>query len=55
MLGVVSSMRICLVEDERSLNVLLEKYLQIEGYEVTTFFDGNSAMEAMTKRLQKYM
>lgn len=40
-------MRIYLVEDERSLNVLLEKYLQIEGYEVTTFFDGNSAMKAI--------
>jgi len=36
--------RIYLVEDEKSLNLLLEKYLQIEGYEVTTFFNGNSAM-----------
>lgn len=36
--------RIYLVEDEKSLNVLLEKYLQIEGYEVTTFADGNSAI-----------
>lgn len=34
-----------LVEDEKSLNVLLEKYLQREGYEVTTFSDGNSAIE----------
>ena len=37
--------RIYLVEDEKSLNVLLEKYLQIEGYEVTTFINGNSSME----------
>jgi len=36
--------RIYLVEDEKSLNVLLEKYLQIEGYEVTTFINGNSSM-----------
>lgn len=37
--------KIYLVEDERSLNVLLEKYLQREGYEVTTFLDGSSAMQ----------
>ncbi|KOY64901.1 response regulator transcription factor [Clostridium sporogenes] len=34
-----------LVEDEKSLNILLEKYLQREGYEVTTFFNGSSAIE----------
>jgi len=37
--------RIYLVEDEKSLNVLLEKYLQIEGYEVTTFINGNSSIK----------
>lgn len=37
--------KIYLVEDEKNLNILLEKYLLREGYEVTTFFDGNSAME----------
>lgn len=37
--------RVYLVEDEKSLNILLEKYLQREGYEVTTFSDGSSAME----------
>jgi two-component system response regulator CssR len=36
--------RIYIVEDEKSLNILLEKYLQREGYEVTTFFDGSSAL-----------
>jgi len=39
------SMKIYLVEDEISLNLLLEKYLQREGYEVTTFSNGNSAIE----------
>lgn len=39
------SRRIYLVEDEKSLNILLEKYLQREGYEVTTFENGNSAIE----------
>lgn len=37
--------KIYLVEDEKSLNILLEKYLQREGYEVTTFDNGNSAIE----------
>lgn len=36
---------IYLVEDEQTLCVLLEKYLAHEGYEVTTFLDGISAME----------
>lgn len=39
------SKKIYLVEDEKSLNILLEKYLQREGYDVTTFSDGNSAIE----------
>jgi two-component system response regulator CssR len=38
------SKKIYLVEDEISLNLLLEKYLQREGYEVTTFLNGNSAV-----------
>ncbi|AJA46319.1 transcriptional regulatory protein CssR [Clostridium pasteurianum DSM 525 = ATCC 6013] len=39
------SKRIYLVEDEKSLNILLEKYLQREGYEVVTFSNGKSALE----------
>jgi two-component system response regulator CssR len=39
------SKNIYLVEDEQSLNILLQKYLQREGYEITTFFDGRSAIE----------
>lgn len=37
--------KVYLVEDEKSLNILLEKYLQREWYEVTTFFNGSSAIE----------
>jgi len=37
--------KIYMVEDEKSLNVLLEKYLQKEGYDVTSFSDGASALE----------
>jgi len=39
------SRKIYLVEDEKSLNLLLQKYLEREGYDVTTFFDGSTAME----------
>ncbi|MGF7397716.1 response regulator transcription factor [Thermoanaerobacterium thermosaccharolyticum] len=39
------SRNIYLVEDEKSLNLLLQKYLEREGYNVTTFFDGSTAME----------
>lgn len=39
------SRKIYLVEDEKNLNILLEKYLQREGYEVTTFSNGSSAIE----------
>lgn len=37
--------KIYLVEDEENLNILLEKYLEREGYDVTTFSNGNSALE----------
>ena len=35
---------IYLVEDEKTLSILLEKYLSHEGYSVTRFADGNTAM-----------
>jgi two-component system, OmpR family, response regulator CssR len=44
------AVRIYLVEDEKSLNILLDKYLQREGYDVTTFFNGNSALERIKDR-----
>jgi len=34
---------IYLVEDEKNLNILLQKYLEKEGYTVRTFSDGNDA------------
>ena len=37
--------KIYLVEDEISLDVLLKKYLEKEGYEVVTFTDGKTASE----------
>ncbi|WP_368488697.1 response regulator transcription factor [Clostridium sp. BJN0013] len=35
--------KIYLVEDEYNLNILLEKYIKNEGYDVTTFSDGSCA------------
>lgn len=40
--------KIYLVEDEKSLNILLEKYLQREGYEVITFENGQSAIDRIS-------
>lgn len=40
--------KIYLVEDEKNLNLLLQKYLEKEGYLVTTFTEGNSALERIT-------
>lgn len=33
------------MEDEKNLNLILKKYLELEGYEVTTFSEGSSALE----------
>jgi len=41
--------KICLVEDERSLNSLIKSYMEKEGFNVITFYDGNSALEAVSK------
>ncbi|GLX66924.1 response regulator transcription factor [Paenibacillus glycanilyticus] len=38
---------IYLVEDEEHLNHLLKVYLEKEGYEVVSFYDGESAMQRM--------
>ena len=42
--------RIYLVEDEKNLNLLLGKYLELEGYEVTSFFKGLPALERIKER-----
>ena len=38
-------MKIYYVEDEKDLSELIRKYLVREGYEVTVFYDGETAME----------
>ncbi len=37
--------KICLVEDEESLNHLIKSYMEKEGYQVTQFFNGKSAYD----------
>ncbi|TLG77514.1 response regulator transcription factor [Culicoidibacter larvae] len=39
--------KINIVEDEKDLQAVAKSYLEREGYEVTTFDDGNQAMEAI--------
>jgi len=41
--------KICLVEDEKSLNDLIKAYLEKEGYEVITCENGNSALRVTEK------
>ncbi|MCK9235790.1 MAG: response regulator transcription factor [Acholeplasmataceae bacterium] len=38
-------MKIYFVEDEKDLAIIIQKYLTREGYDVTLFFDGESALE----------
>lgn len=41
--------RVFIVEDEANLNRLLVSYLEQEGWEVTPFFDGESARRAISR------
>jgi len=41
--------KICLVEDEVSLNNLLKSYIEKEGYEVIQFFNGTDAFDFIGK------
>lgn len=41
--------KICVVEDEVNLNNLIKNYLEKEGYEVITFYNGNEALDFVLK------
>ncbi len=41
--------KICLVEDEESLNNLMKSYIEKEGYQVIQFFKGTNALEYIGK------
>ncbi|MFL0197842.1 DNA-binding response regulator [Clostridium sp. WILCCON 0269] len=47
------SKKIYLVEDKYSLNILLEKYLKNEGYDVTTFSSGSCAKIRVNKLIER--
>lgn len=40
---------IAIVEDEKNINDLISTYLKKEGYEVISYYDGNSALNSMEK------
>ena len=42
-------LRVCLVEDEQSLIELISLNLEMEGYHVQCFTDGQTALEAFEK------
>lgn len=46
---------IYLVEDEENLNHLLASYLEKEGWNVTSFFNGNDALMALKERNQPHL
>ncbi|BDG34449.1 response regulator [Geobacillus sp. 44B] len=46
---------IYLVEDEENLNHLLTSYLEKEGWNVTSFFNGNDALMALKERNQPHL
>lgn len=48
--GTVMSYSIHIVEDEENLNHVLTAYLKQEGWEVQSFFNGQSAREKITER-----
>jgi len=47
--------RIALVEDEKNLSSLVEKYLKNEGYEVITFFNGEDARDSIDSNIDLWI
>ena len=47
--------KIYLVEDEENLNDILKSYLQNEGLQVTTFFNGQSARNAIDNNVDLWV
>ena len=41
--------KICLVEDEKSLNDLIKSYMEKEGYKVIPFYNGTDALQSIGK------
>ena len=53
--GCFIMMKIYLVEDEKDLAEIVKKYLEKEGFEVTVFLDGDSAMKHVTDEVDLWI
>ena len=47
--------KICLVEDEINLNNLIKNYLEHEGYEVVTIYNGNDALNVINDNIHLWI
>lgn len=47
--------KICLVEDEINLNNLIKNYLEHEGYEVVTIYNGNDALNVINDNINLWI
>ncbi len=47
--------KICLVEDEVNLNNLIKNYLEHEGYEVVTIYNGNDALKVINDNIHLWI
>lgn len=47
--------KICLVEDEVNLNNLIKNYLEHEGYEVVTIYNGNDALKVINDNINLWI
>lgn len=47
--------KICLVEDEKSLNDLIKSYMENEGYEVITCYSGNEALSHINEDIDLWV
>ncbi|MBQ8193709.1 MAG: response regulator, partial [Bacilli bacterium] len=47
--------KICLVEDEVNLNNLIKNYLEHEGYEVITIYNGNDALKVINDNINLWI
>lgn len=47
--------KICLVEDEINLNNLIKNYLEHEGYEVVTIYNGNDALKVINDNMHLWI
>lgn len=47
--------KICLVEDEKSLNDLIKSYLERDGYEVVQYFNGTDALNHVTDKVDLWI